>query len=167
MDELSYLPRLLVSIGIGALIGWNRQRQGKPAGLRTHVMVALGATLIMLLGSLMREHSGDPADAGRIVQGVLTGIGFIGAGTIIRHGNTVVGLTTASTVWMVAILGLVTGAGFLITAVAGTLLSFLSIEILGWIESRMRLPESTAHRPPRSTGARRLRRRPRLGPPPL
>lgn len=105
------LGRLLLATLFGALIGLNREAEGKPAGLRTHSLVALGAALLTLVGLLL-----EPADAGapgRVLQGVIAGIGFIGAGVILhRHdGKGVEGLTTAAAIWMVAAIGVAAGAG--------------------------------------------------------
>ncbi len=138
MDELEFIPRLVAAFAIGAVIGAERQRRRKPAGLRTHVLVSLASAILMALSELMREQVpstvGDPV---RMAQGVLTGIGFIGAGTIIRQGDTVIGLTTAGTIWMAASLGLVAGAGFYVLALSGALLAVVAINLLGWIDRWM------------------------------
>ncbi len=138
MDELEFIPRLVAAFAIGAVIGAERQRRRKPAGLRTHVLVSLSSAILMSLSELMREQVpstlGDPV---RMAQGVLTGIGFIGAGTIIRQGDTVIGITTAGTIWMAASLGLVAGAGFYVLALAGALLAVIAINLLGRIDRWM------------------------------
>lgn len=138
MDELEFVPRLVAAFAIGAVIGAERQRRRKPAGLRTHVLVSLSSAILMSLSELMREQVpatiGDPV---RMAQGVLTGIGFIGAGTIVRQGDAVIGLTTAGTIWMAASLGLVAGAGFYVLALTGALLAVVAINLLGWIDRWM------------------------------
>lgn len=135
MHELEFLPRLLVAFVVGGVIGAERQRRGKPAGLRTHVLVATASAVLMSLAELLHEAiptgASDPA---RIAQGVLAGIGFIGAGTIVRQGDVVIGLTTAGTIWMAAALGLAAGAGFYVLALSGMALSLLAINVLGRLD---------------------------------
>lgn len=139
MNELVLVPRLVAAFVVGAVLGIERQRRGKPAGLRTHVLVAVASAVLMALSELLRtglpDVAGDPA---RIAQGVLAGIGFIGAGTIVRQPDRVVGLTTAATIWMAASLGLIAGAGFYILALSGAVLSLIAINLLGrldrWLE---------------------------------
>jgi putative Mg2+ transporter-C (MgtC) family protein len=135
MHELEFLPRLIVAFVVGGVIGAERQRRGKPAGLRTHVLVATASAVLMSLAELL--HEGLPSgasDPARIAQGVLAGIGFIGAGTIVRQGDVVIGLTTAGTIWMAAALGLAAGAGFYVLALSGMALSLLAINVLGRVD---------------------------------
>jgi putative Mg2+ transporter-C (MgtC) family protein len=118
--------RLTAAAVIGLLLGLNRELKGKPAGLRTHALVSLGAALLALtsLHMPMGQNVGDPLS--RVMQGVITGIGFLGAGVIIqgRSGN-VKGLTTAAMVWVAAALGLACGAGYWVAVIATTILIFL------------------------------------------
>ena len=110
--------RLVVAAGLGAAIGYQREKSGKPAGLRTHILISLGAALFTV-ASLF--GFGPAADASRVAAGVVAGIGFIGAGAIIHRGggDIVTGLTTAATIWAVAAIGLAAGAGlFLVAGVA-------------------------------------------------
>lgn len=135
MHELEFLPRLLVAFVVGGVIGAERQRRGKPAGLRTHVLVATASAVLMSLAELLHEELPSSAsDPARIAQGVLAGIGFIGAGTIVRQGDVVIGLTTAGTIWMAAALGLAAGAGFYVLALSGMALSLLAINVLGRLD---------------------------------
>lgn len=140
MDELELVPRLVAAFIIGTVLGLERERRGKPAGLRTHVLVAVASAVLMALSELMRaglpEAAGDPV---RMAQGVLAGIGFIGAGTILRQEEQITGITTAGTIWMAASLGLVAGAGFYILAAAGTLLAALAIIALGRLDRWLNL----------------------------
>ena len=108
--ELEMVVRILVALGLGAAIGYERERAKKPAGLRTHILIALGAALFTV-ASLF--GFGSTADAARVAAGVVAGIGFIGAGAIIHRGggDIVAGLTTAATIWAVAAIGLAAGAG--------------------------------------------------------
>ncbi|PZR74618.1 MAG: magnesium transporter [Chthoniobacterales bacterium] len=107
--------RLGAALLIGAILGLNRELHGKPAGLRTHALVSLGAAVatIVALESPMRSMPIDPNAIGRVVQGILTGVGFLGAGVILRDPiGHVTGLTTAATIWMCAVLGIVCGLGY-------------------------------------------------------
>ena len=105
------LGRLLLATLFGALIGLNREREGKPAGLRTHALVSLGAATLAIVGLLLQ--STDAAAPGRVLQGIVAGVGFIGAGVILHRQDTrgVEGLTTAAAIWIVAAIGVATGAG--------------------------------------------------------
>jgi putative Mg2+ transporter-C (MgtC) family protein len=119
--------RLGTAILAGAVIGLNRDLRNRPAGVRTHALVGLGSALVMLTAI---RFSGDPGDSGaasRAIQGVLTGIGFLGAGVILRQPDrrTVRGLTTAATIWVPAGLGLVCGAGHWMTAGVGVALALV------------------------------------------
>jgi putative Mg2+ transporter-C (MgtC) family protein len=113
--ELEMVVRILVALALGAAIGYQRERSGKPAGLRTHILIAVGAALFTV-ASLF--GFGSSADAARVAAGVVAGIGFIGAGAIIHRGggDIVAGLTTAATIWAVAAIGLAAGAGLFLVA---------------------------------------------------
>ncbi|MEM2111762.1 MAG: MgtC/SapB family protein [Candidatus Bathyarchaeia archaeon] len=111
---------LILAMVLGAIVGIEREITHKPAGLRTHMLVSLGSCLFTVVS--LREFSIDPA---RIAAGIVTGIGFIGAGTIIAEQNKVVGITTAASLWVTAAIGLTTGVGNYILAVVATLLVFL------------------------------------------
>ena len=120
------LLKLLVSVGLGALIGFERELKHRPAGLRTHMLVSLGAT-IFTITSLSFDI--DPA---RIAAGIVAGIGFLGAGNIIAHKGHVRGITSAATLWVVAGIGLSIGLGEFIIAVIGSIFVFaiLQLELL-------------------------------------
>jgi putative Mg2+ transporter-C (MgtC) family protein len=104
------VARVIVAALLGALLGWERERAGKAAGLRTHMLVALGAALFVLFPA---EAGMDIADLSRVIQGVATGIGFIGAGTILKHAGSehIEGLTTAASIWLTGAIGMSVGAG--------------------------------------------------------
>jgi putative Mg2+ transporter-C (MgtC) family protein len=125
--------RLTAATVIGLLLGLNRELKGKPAGLRTHALVSLGAALLALTSLHMPigNNEGDPLS--RVMQGVITGIGFLGAGVIIqgRSGN-VKGLTTAAMVWMAAAIGLACGAGYWVAVITTTLLIFIVLMFEGF-----------------------------------
>ena len=120
--------RLVVAIAIGALIGWDRERADKPAGLRTHMLVALGSASFTLLGFEVGDHlapkTGDGFDPTRVLQGVIGGIGFLGAGAIIQNRGHVSGITTAASVWVAGALGSAAGVGAYVLAVFTALLAF-------------------------------------------
>jgi len=120
--------RLMVAIAIGALIGWDRERADKPAGLRTHMLVALGSASFTLLGFEVGDHlapkTGDGFDPTRVLQGVIGGIGFLGAGAIIQNRGHVSGITTAASVWVAGALGSAAGVGAYVLAVFTALLAF-------------------------------------------
>ena len=115
--EVTIILRLLLAAALGAIIGYQRERAGKAAGLRTHILICLGAALFTVASIYGFGPASDPA---RIAAGVLVGVGFLGAGVILRTGEGIVaGLTTAATIWAVAAIGLAAGAGlYLISAVA-------------------------------------------------
>jgi putative Mg2+ transporter-C (MgtC) family protein len=108
-----FLLRAAFAILCGAVVGLEREFKGKPAGLRTNTLICLGAALYMLLSEFLLQKLGLPsADPARIAAQVVTGIGFLGAGTIIQSRGEVIGLTSAATIWVVAAIGLIIGAGF-------------------------------------------------------
>ena len=119
--EVEMVLRLLLAAALGATIGYQRERAGKPAGLRTHILICVGAALFTV-ASLY--GFGAVADPSRVAAGIVAGIGFIGAGAIIRTGEGIVaGLTTAATIWAVAAIGLAAGAGlYLVSAVTTVLI---------------------------------------------
>jgi putative Mg2+ transporter-C (MgtC) family protein len=142
-DLLHLAARLGLAVLLGSVLGVNRELRQKPAGLRTHAMVALGSALVTILGFLMSGPGGDPANTGRVVQGLLAGIGFIGGGVILHRDDTrgVHGLTTAASVWLVAGLGIAAGAGLWDAAVIGCLLALAVLAIGGAIDMRLRALE--------------------------
>lgn len=128
--------RLTLAALLGALIGLQREYAGKPAGLRTHMLVALGATLFVV-ASL--EFGMSPGDMSRVVQGLATGIGFLGAGAILklREEREITGLTTAAGIWLTAAIGVAVGLGRWGSAALGVVLTVIILAALGGIESRV------------------------------
>jgi putative Mg2+ transporter-C (MgtC) family protein len=125
--------RLFLAVILGGLIGMEREEKHRPAGFRTHILVCVSSAVVMLTSVYIFDtYRGitnmDPA---RLGAQVISGIGFLGAGTIIRQGNNVKGLTTAASLWAVACIGLALGIGFYEGAVAGTLLIVITLKILG------------------------------------
>jgi putative Mg2+ transporter-C (MgtC) family protein len=131
--------RLVIAFVLGGIIGLEREKKGGGAGFRTHILVCIGSTLIMLTslyvhGVYQGQGSIDPA---RIAAGVVTGIGFLGAGTIIRSKEGVKGLTTAASVWVSSAIGLAIGCGYISGAIIVTLLSYLSLSVLKKVEKNI------------------------------
>ena len=127
--------RLLAAVLLGGLVGLEREAAGKAAGLRTHMLVALGAALTLVVAYRM----GMPeADQSRIIQGLVTGVGFLGGGAILKitDERRIRGLTTAAGIWMTASIGIAVGAGKLTTAIVATFLTFVVLRVLQLLESR-------------------------------
>ncbi|MDR1031093.1 MAG: MgtC/SapB family protein [Treponema sp.] len=142
MSEVDMVIRLGLGFIAGAIIGLERASQHQVAGLRTHILIATGATLLMLLSIWLPQEftamkNGDP---GRIAAQVVSGIGFLGAGAIIRLGNTIRGLTTAASLWLIAAVGLAIGAGMFLAAGITLLITLVTLMILNHIE-RMLFPK--------------------------
>ncbi len=124
--------RLLVAATLGGLLGYEREQQGKSAGVRTHMMVAIGAALFVLIPQQAGESS---ADLSRILQGLIAGVGFLGTGAIIMGNREVEtrGLTTAASIWVTAAIGVAAGMGRETTAVLSTLIALLILSVVPWI----------------------------------
>lgn len=120
IDQLIMIARVLLAGALSALIGWQREKAHKPAGLRTHILIGLGAALFTVIS--VNFTGGDPS---RIAAGVVTGIGFLGAGAIIHRTRVVEGMTTAASIWVTAAIGLACGAGFYIIAAVTALIVFV------------------------------------------
>ncbi len=139
ISETEILIRLGLAALLGMMVGYERERQNQPAGLRTHVILAVGSCLAMTvsidLAIQFYPHApnGDPA---RLAAQVISGIGFLGAGAILRYGTNVKGLTTATSLWAIAIVGLAVGAGHYFSAVGTTLAMLIVLTILNIIEKR-------------------------------
>jgi putative Mg2+ transporter-C (MgtC) family protein len=136
---LDLLGRLALAVLLGGIVGVERELSGKPAGLRTNILICLGSALLMDLSITIGVLDGDVrvGDPARIAAQVVSGIGFLGAGTIMQARGEVVGLTTAATIWVVAAIGLAVGAGHRAQAVAAALLVTLVLTALGWLERWM------------------------------
>ena len=116
--------RLVISVVLGGLIGWQRGRTKHPAGIRTYGLVSLGSAAFAML-SAFGFGVGDNVDTSRIASQILVGVGFIGAGIILHRGTSVMGLTTAAALWVAAAIGMAVGAGQYVIAVAVSLLTFI------------------------------------------
>ena len=147
MAEFAYvawpvmLGRLLMAAAAGAIVGIERERRDRPAGFRTLLLVSAGSCLFTLVSIAVAGQDYDP---GRVAAGIITGIGFLGAGAIIRHGGTVQGLTTAASIWAVAGIGMAAGLGWWEAVVIGTALMFLSLTLLKWLEVKAFRPTRPA-----------------------
>lgn len=122
--------RLAGALALGTLIGFERERRGQPAGIRTHAVVCIGSALMMITSIKMADLAPDRADPARIAAQVVSGIGFLGAGAILKHGTSIRGLTTAACLWGVAGTGLAVGAGFWWEAIFGSLVITSAVFLL-------------------------------------
>ncbi|MDF2656078.1 MAG: MgtC/SapB transporter [Bacillota bacterium] len=140
MTLLEMIIRIVLAMIIGGVIGWERENNNRPAGLRTHMLVAIGAAVVMLMGEMSLEKYSEitTMDPTRLGAQVISGIGFLGAGTIMREGLTVRGLTTAASLWAVACLGLAAGGGFYESAVLGTIAIIITLTIFNYLEKKFR-----------------------------
>src|SRR5260221_11386941 len=141
-EELVILVRVLAAVGIGASIGFERTYHGRPAGFRTHALVCMASSLLMLV-TVYEAHwvraAADSVrlDPTRMAQGIMTGIGFLGAGVIMKEGLSVRGLTTAASIWITAAIGILAGVGFYFPAGIGTAMTLIVLSVFRWIERKM------------------------------
>ena len=142
-DEWIMVARVLAATGIGALIGFERTFHGRPAGIRTHALVCITSALLMLVTVFqqkwMTEMSPEAirTDPQRMAQGIMTGIGFLGAGVIFKEGLTVRGLTTAASIWVTSALGILVGIGFYFAAILGSVTTLGILAVLRAIEQKL------------------------------
>ncbi|MHC4873675.1 MAG: MgtC/SapB family protein [Planctomycetota bacterium] len=129
-EFIEILQRLLLAAFLGGLVGLERDVHGRAAGLRTHLLVGLGSCLFMILSKIVAESGTGVTDPGRIAAQIVTGIGFLGAGAIMKEGFTVRGLTTAACFWVVAAIGMASGAGEYLLALATSLIALISLSFL-------------------------------------
>ena len=136
--------RLVAALVAGGLIGLERSHRGRPAGFRTHALVCLASSLLMLvtvyeLHWIPKSQTAATMvlDPTRMGQGIMTGIGFVGAGAIIKDGFSVRGLTTAASIWITAAIGILTGIGFYFAAAVGTVLALGTLSLFRWVEARL------------------------------
>ena len=143
-EVLPILLRLGCAMLVGLVIGTERERTNRPAGMRTHILVSLGACVAAIAGELIfREYNplGATPDPARLAAQVITGVGFLGAGTIMREGMSVKGLTTAASVWATACLGLAAGFGHYALSLSGMLLIFITLTVLEVLEKKVITPK--------------------------
>jgi len=131
MPEMAYVVRLIVAVLLGGLIGFERELRDKPAGLRTIILICVGACVFTILSEMI---GGPDWNSTRIAAQIVTGIGFLGAGAIIRDRQAIFGLTTAATIWAVAAIGMAVGFGELALATLGTLVILVALLVFDFIE---------------------------------
>ena len=141
--------KLAMAVLLGGGIGLEREIAGKPAGLRTNMLICVGAALFMHLSIVVGEigfaHDGHPyGDVTRIAAQIVTGVGFLGAGTIMQSRGTIIGLTSAATIWVVAAIGTAIGAGYYVDALGTTAMVMVVLGGMGWMEQRLRRVRRTA-----------------------
>lgn len=144
--EWEILLRLLIAAAFGAVVGLERERSGQAAGLRTHVILVVGSALAMMLSiniAMQFKPFGSDGDPARLAAQVVSGIGFLGAGAILRYGTSIRGLTTATSLWTLAVVGLVVGAGYYQVAAGATVLLLVVLFILNILEHRVISPYSS------------------------
>ena len=124
LSEIELILRLLLALGLGSLVGFEREYHDRPAGVRTHILVCMGSAIFMVIS--MSVPGADPA---RVAAGVVTGIGFLGAGTIFRSKDHVHGLTTAADLWVIAGIGLAIGLGYYLIAITSAIIVFVVLFI--------------------------------------
>ena len=138
MSELDAVARIVAALLLGGLIGYEREAKGHDAGLRTNMLVCVGAALFMIAAELITaRYSGlaQVPDPSRIGSTIVTGVGFLGAGIIFQSQARVVNLTTATTIWVVAAVGMLVGAGFYLVAAAGTVITMAVLTLLIPVEA--------------------------------
>ena len=140
--HLELLLQLSLAVLLGGAIGLEREISGKPAGLRTNILICVGAVLFTTLSMKMSLGRGDPA---RVAAQILPGVGFIGAGTILHMRGSVTGLTSAATIWVVAAIGMALGAAAYMEALGTALLVLGVLQGLGWVESRIARASTQSH----------------------
>ena len=140
LDWKAICMRLLCAMIVGMVIGTEREYTHRPAGMRTHILVALGACAVMITGQLIfvqyRPFGGN-SDPARLSAQVITGVGFLGAGTILREGTNVKGLTTAASLWAVACLGISAGAGYYAVALAGMVFILITLTVFEVLQTKL------------------------------
>jgi len=143
--ELEDLIRILIALVCGGIIGYERESKNRPAGLRTHMLVCIGAALVMVVSQhLFEQYPEGVIDPSRLGAQVVSGIGFLGAGTIIRDRFSVTGLTTAATLWGVACIGLAVGSGYYLMGIITTGIIFLTLILFRKLEGVLKIKPSKA-----------------------
>ena len=140
VGPLEVLLRLLCAMLVGAIIGTEREYTHRPAGMRTHMLVALGSCVVMTTSQMIFHQYrafGATPDPARLSAQVITGVGFLGAGTIMREGPSIKGLTTAASVWAVACLGIAIGAGYYFLGLAGAAATMIILVLFEWLQKRL------------------------------
>lgn len=140
MDIGSYVGivlKLLLAVILGGMVGFEREHKSRPAGLRTHILVCVGAALVQITSINYAKNNGIAMDPMRLGAQVISGIGFLGAGTIIKEGANIKGLTTAASLWAVGCIGLAAGSGLYFEAIAATIIILISLKSFTRIEEKI------------------------------
>lgn len=136
-DQALVVGLVAAAAALGAVLGAERELAQKAAGVRTHMLVAAGSAVVVAVGDLLVRGDGGAGDPSRVIHGVITGIGFLGAGAIIRHSDaTIEGLTTAASLWFAAGVGATCGLGLWVVALGATALGFVVLRAVGRLEAR-------------------------------
>src|SRR5258707_11260469 len=142
-EDLVIIGRVMGALVIGALIGFERTFHGRPAGFRTHSLVCIASAILMIVTVYQNqwmtfvEHDAIRTDPTRMAQGIMTGIGFLGAGVIFKEGLTVRGLTTAASIWVTAAIGILVGIGFWFAAIVGAAATLIILALFRFVEAKL------------------------------
>jgi len=142
-EDLVIIGRVTGALVIGALIGFERTFHGRPAGFRTHSLVCIASAILMIVTVYQHqwmtfvEHDAIRTDPTRMAQGIMTGIGFLGAGVIFKEGLTVRGLTTAASIWVTAAIGILVGIGFWFAAIVGVVAALIVLALFRYVERQL------------------------------
>jgi putative Mg2+ transporter-C (MgtC) family protein len=142
-DDLVIIGRVVGALAVGAMIGFERSFHGRPAGFRTHSLVCIASSILMIVTVYQNQwmtlvgHDAIRTDPTRMAQGIMTGIGFLGAGVIFKEGLTVRGLTTAASIWVTAAIGILVGIGFWFAALVGTAATLTVLAVFRIVEARL------------------------------
>ena len=134
MPPVDLWARLLLAAGLGAAIGVERELRQKAAGLRTNILIALGSAIFTVVSLEIARTGGTPD---RIAASIVTGVGFLGAGSILRSGKSIHGMTTAATIWVNASVGMAARAGLYTIAITGTIITLIVLALLPYLEQRL------------------------------
>ena len=134
ISDFEFVRRLLTAVLLGSLIGFERELAQKAAGLRTNILISLGSALFTMMSLQLGGAGGSGADESRVASQIVVGVGFLGAGAIMRHGNDVAGLTTAATIWVNAAIGVTAGSGQYHLAFISTAVTLLVLAALVPVE---------------------------------
>lgn len=131
-----YIPKVLVATLCGAMVGWDRQKKNKSAGLKTNIVICVASCLFTATGFII---AGDTvgSDATRVAAQIVSGVGFLGAGAMFKSKNTIVGATTAALIWFLAAIGMMVGSGMLTLPIVITAGFLICMEIINWVEGKM------------------------------
>ena len=139
MSEIEFIcflgPKILVATLCGILIGWEREKKNKTAGIKTHVLVCVGAMLFTAISYVVVQSTGDHT---RIIGQIITGIGFLGGGVIFKHEDRVVGVTSAALIWFISSIGVIIGIGYLLSSIIITLGLLVLLIMLQFLENKIK-----------------------------